>query len=86
MAVAPSNKLKRYVPANYPQLGDLSTFIGGELSKIAASILLLKEAVTTLDPAATALTNAANDAAAATAGVALNGLYHTAGAVKVRLV
>lgn len=30
--------------------------------------------------------NFANDAAAATGGIAVGGLYHTAGAVKVRLV
>lgn len=32
------------------------------------------------------LTSYANDAAAAVGGVAVGGLYHTAGAVKVRLV
>jgi hypothetical protein len=33
----------------------------------------------------TVLTSAANDAAAATAGVPVGGLYHNAGAVRVRL-
>ena len=37
-------------------------------------------------PVITGLGNYANDAAAATAGVPLNGLYHTAGAIKIRLV
>jgi len=35
--------------------------------------------------AVNAIPSAADDAAAATAGVPIGGLYHTAGAVKVRL-
>jgi hypothetical protein len=82
---APTAKLLRYVPSSYPQLGDDSTYLTREFDSVAEAILLLKEAVTALDTVATPLTNAANDAAAAAAGVAIGALYHTAGAVKVRL-
>lgn len=49
---------------------------------LSADMLLRAIAAGKIGP----LTNAANDAAAATAGVAVNGLYHNAGAVRIRLI
>lgn len=48
----------------------------------SASALMKDLSANTLGP----LTNAANDAAAAAAGVPINGLYRNANAVQVRLV
>ncbi len=87
---APSNRLTRYVPSPYPKIGTvdvgLSVYLTLELQAIADAILLLKNAVTAVDTVGTPLIDAADDAAAALAGVQINQLYRTSGAVKVRLV
>lgn len=84
---ATSAKLRLFYPGLYPQIdNDLSTYLSGEFKKLQEVIALSKQVVVLMDTTATNLKNAANDAAALAAGVPLQGLYHNAGAVRVRLV
>lgn len=85
--MATSTRLRRYRPTGYPQIDtdNLGTYLSSNLQRISEAISLLNEVMVLIDTTATPLKSAANDAAAATAGVALQGLYQTSGAVKVRL-
>jgi hypothetical protein len=80
-----SDSLRTYRAGSFPQLGDERTFLTRELEKLQASLLTLQQVIQKLDTTKTVLLNAANDAAAAAAGVQLNGLYRTGNAVQVRL-
>lgn len=82
-----SDRIKPFIPGRYPELdSDLKTYLTGEFSKTKQADQTIREVIRLLDTTATPLVSAANDAAAAAAGVPLNGLYHTSGTVKVRLV
>jgi hypothetical protein len=73
---------KSYRPGLYPQIdADLSTYLTAEFASIQRAIESLRVVV-----ASSPLVDAVDDAAAEAAGVPINGLYHNAGAVMVRLV
>ena len=79
--------LRTYKRNAFPRIeGGLTTFLIDELTKIENALRSVREVIALVDTVSTPLGNYANDAAAAAGGVPLNGLYHTAGAVKVRLV
>lgn len=84
--MATTDKLRDYRPAGYPQINrDPSWYVSKEVDKIAETLGTILDALVLLDTTATSLKSAANDAAAATAGVPVGGLYHNSGAVRVRL-
>ena len=78
--------MRNYNPRNYGGVGDLSSYVVYELRSVSDIFNESREVIRSNDTVYTPLTSAANDTAAAAAGVPLYGLYHTSGTVKVRLV
>jgi hypothetical protein len=82
MAAAPSATSLRPQPAPNQKALDQTGFAFAELWKLYLKDLDVTARTAQWGP----LVNAANDAAAATAGVPVNGLYRNGNAVQVRLV
>lgn len=84
--MAISDAIKPFINTRYPELAEnLRRWLTDQFNRSQQADQTMREVIRALDTTATPLTDAANDAAAAAAGVPLNGFYHTSGAVKVRL-
>jgi hypothetical protein len=85
--MATSDALRTYKRSDFPKIeAGTRTFITDELTKLENALRTVREVLVLIDTTATPLGNYASDAAAAAGGVPLNGLYHNAGAVRMRIV